>query len=298
MRLAVFFPHSHCAAWCLTEGLCETLERMGHEVSPNKIILNSHQIDREFYPVSLDDMDAVIISGPEWIGRHFKALYPKKVKPLKLAWLHESVEREDYGKLDVEVIKGLADIVFCPAEQDKKFGFEYLPFGVDMAMFKPSDYTFDLNTRSYPLIFIGNIYEKRKKFLDEFLPELAKQGVEIKIGNCLVQDLDGVNIRKSVQLYADTLRNTRVFLNLPALSNLIITKIYEVVACGAILLNPDNSFYYAFSYSSPKEAAHQAAALLSKGSELSRYSSLGVEEMWTKHRLELRLQKMLTKVQI
>jgi len=144
MKLAVFFPASLFSAWACSYGLVDCLKRMGHEVT--SVPVDPQQKLKPFIP-DLDKHEGIVISGPEHIqiGPSFiRARVPT------VAWLHETVEREDYGKLDVEAIKRSADIVFCPAIQDEKHGFRYLPFGVDTKIFKPERDCEELNDFERP----------------------------------------------------------------------------------------------------------------------------------------------------
>ena len=135
MKLAVFFPASLFSAWACSYGLVDCLRRMGHEVTGVPIDLAKAHAPQ----VPADgDFEGVIISGPE----HLRRSHSIHWKVPTVAWLHETVEREDYGKLDVEAIKRSADVVFCPAVQDEKYGFRYLPFGVDTEIFRPTDTKF------------------------------------------------------------------------------------------------------------------------------------------------------------
>src|SRR5712671_7274715 len=128
---------------------------MGHQVTKCPIVPADTKISRSKFP-NLDDHGMALVSGPEYIGKHFRALYPERKIP-SVAWMHESVEREDYGMLDVDAIKRTADVIFCPARQDTKYGFEFIPFGVDTAMFYSSEAPRDIE-----LAFIGMIYPKRQ----------------------------------------------------------------------------------------------------------------------------------------
>ena len=89
--------------------------------------------------------------------------------------------------------------------------------------------------KSIDAAFIGLLYPKRQAFL----AELRKQGVQLVTGNVQVLELGGVNPRKTAELYAENIRKIKVFVNLPTLSQLAVTKIYEVLACGTPILTPE-----------------------------------------------------------
>lgn len=222
MRLAVFFPASLFSAHCVSYGLVNTLKRMGHEVVAIGI-----DPSRPYNVAPETKMDAMIISGPE----HLKISARNHDVPT-VAWMHETVEREDYGKLDVEAIRKSADIVFCPAMQDEKHGFRYLPFGVDTTVFRPDP----KQPRTRDAGFIGLVYPKRQEFLAKLRPLL--NGTKLSVGNVQVLEVDGVNPQRTAELYALNLRSFRLFVNLPTLSQLAVTKIYEALACGTPVITP------------------------------------------------------------
>jgi hypothetical protein len=282
MKLAVFFPASLFSAWACSYGLVDCLRRMGHEVTSLPIAATE-----KTFPVPLD-VDGVIVSGPEHIGKHVVA----KDVPV-IAWLHETVEREDYGKLDVDAIKRTADIVFCPAIQDEKYGFKYLPFGVDTEIFKPAptDKTIDAG-------FIGLLYPKRQAFL----AELKKHGVNLITGNVQVLELGGVNPRKTAELYAENIRKIKVFVNLPTLSQLAVTKVLEVLACGTHLLTPTVSDMRNFDglpcdpyEPNAEKLSNRLKLLRMAGSDeiLHNHGQTNAEIMHDKHRLELRCEVLV-----
>jgi len=291
LKLAVFYPENITCAWSLQIGLCDVLERMGHQVTRCGIT------DRLKRPADLNAYDALIVSGPEHIGKHLVAQPDwKDCKVPRIGWLHESVRREDYGKLDVDAIKRTCDQVYCPAQEDEEFGFKYLPFGVDTAIFHPSycvGCTMEQNNhalkgehtcqRDIDLAFIGMVYPKREAYL-KTLPESFRK--RLLIGNCLVQDLHGVNIRKSVELYAETLRRIKVFFMLPALSRLTVTKIYEAAACGAFI----------------SESVEEAEFFLSDSflakAKINKLTTDRASAVQSEHSLENRIETLLSSVQV
>jgi hypothetical protein len=246
MKLACFYPGSLYCAWSVSTGLVDTLERMGHEVTPLPIEAVENPIRREEraaelrgerrVPTSdeLRQFDGVILSGPEHMRPEILALYPdwQAIDIPKVAWLHETVEREDYVRLPIEGIQELADATFTPAFQDQKFGMPWLPFGVDTFVFK-RDRTVH---REFDAAFIGLMYPKRVRFMEALRPYL--RGVEIRHCNIEVKDLGGLRVRDTAALYANNLQRVKVFVNLPTLCQLAVTKVYEVLACGAFLITP------------------------------------------------------------
>jgi hypothetical protein len=314
VKLAVFFPASLFSAWACSYGLVDCLRRMGHEVTGCPVDPALKHLNVSLHGAKLAPIDGFVISGPEHIGAQVIAAYPgwfKDSRRPSVAWLHETVEREDYGKLDVEVIKRSADVVFCPAIQDEKYGFRYLPFGVDTNIFSPhrcgyitgvdsDQHACDCDTRkSIDAAFIGLLYPKRQAFL----AELRKQGVQLVTGNVQVLELGGVNPRKTAELYAENIRKIKVFVNLPTLSQLAVTKIYEVLACGTPILTPevDNMRNLAClsgavtTYTSPQDCAKKLSDMLSVQTEIARNMGPAVAyDFHAKHSLQLRCEVLIS----
>ena len=124
---------------------------------------------------------AFLISGPEHIApwiEHVYGMYEWKQLPgAKLAWLHESMNRDDF-KIDFDSIKWVADQWFFPAIQDaekhdqemfKKDHSHYLPFGVDEGIFKPrlvSADNIECASKEFDVAFMGMMYPKRTAWLN------------------------------------------------------------------------------------------------------------------------------------
>jgi hypothetical protein len=302
MKLAVFFPASLFSAWACSYGLVECLKRMGHEVTAGPIDPQSKDGGAL---IQSDSFDGIIISGPEHLAN--KLVFSPGRRGRSVAWLHETVEREDYGKLDVDTIKRSADVIFCPAIQDEKYGFRYLPFGVDTEIFHSHGDSLgcarcDNNTapvrKSVDAAFIGLLYPKRQAFLKE----LKSHGVNLVTGNVQVLELGGVNPRKTAELYAENIRKIKVFVNLPTLSQLAVTKIYEVLACGTPILTPKLNVKHlenfgdlpvAFYEPTAKSLAHQLA-ITSRYYERGSSAQWFAQKMHENHRLELRCEVLVS----
>lgn len=236
MKLACFHPASIFCAWSVSTGLVDALQRMGHEVSAFPIDAASKSLNRSAYPAvqQLKAFDGILLSGTEHIRTHLFGLYPEwnRLRVPRVSWLHETVEREDYGRLPIEEILKMANATFCPAAQDEKYGMKWLPFGVDTEVFKP-DWT---QGKEFDVAFIGLVYPKRAEFLKRLAPHL--KNINLITGNVQVLDLRGVRIRETAALYADNLRKIKVFVNLPSLTQVAVTKIYEAQACGTFVITP------------------------------------------------------------
>jgi hypothetical protein len=209
---------------------------MGHEVSAFPVDAASNTLNRFSYPTAeqLRTFDGIVLSGPEHIRTHLLALYPgwNRIKTPKVSWMHETVERADYGRLPIEAILQLAQKTFSPATQDEKYGMPWLPFGVDTEVFKP-DWAVP---KEFEVAFIGLVYPKRAEFLQKLVPHL--KGINLVRGNVQVLDLGGVRVRETAALYVDNLRRIKVFVNLPSLTEVAVTKIYEAQACGTFVITP------------------------------------------------------------
>jgi hypothetical protein len=158
------------------------------------------------------------------------ALYPKwhSLNTRVVGWMHETVRREDYGHLAIEEIKDFCDYLFTPACQDREFGLEWLPFGVDLAMFQGD--VDDL--RPHGATFVGLLYPKRQ----EALKRMQLSG--LRMGKVEVRGIDGVLPRETARLYSHELRSMKILLNLPSLCDHLVTKIFEGMACGATVVTP------------------------------------------------------------
>jgi hypothetical protein len=303
MRLAFWYPDSTFSAWSISAGAVDALCRMGHDVWSCGIVPGSKELDASKYPraTDLESMDGIIISSPEHIGKYVRDLYPdwELIRVPKVAWLAETVRREDYGQLDLAPIRRMANVIFSPAIQDEEFGFRFLPFGIDMDVFRPDPVV----ERDIDVCFIGLMYPKRQQYLDRIKPYLAD--IELKLGNIEIKENGKAHPRKTVLAYAEMLRRIKVFVNLPTLSQLVVTKIYEVAACGACMITPlvkgagnrNHSFVgepvRLYDEDHPAKLVEMVTFLLNNPPEQERISRASSKIMYAEHRLELRLQTIL-----
>ncbi len=312
MKIACFYPASLFCAWAVSTGLVDTLRRMGHDVVALPIQATSNAPGRGSCSVALDPVyrktfptkeqlqtfDGILISGPEHIRPEIMALYPEwnEISVPKVSWMHETVEREDYGRLPIDAIQQFADVTFAPAAQDEKYGLRWLPFGVDTAIFKP-----DWNQEKiYDTAFIGLVYPKRTEFLQKLTPHL--HGINLLVGNIQVHDLGGVRVRETALLYADNLRQIKVFVNLPTLSQLAVTKVYEALACGTFLITPaiteyknfENLQAHFYDPNKPEALAESIRFCLEQEEQRIEATRVCCEQVHQLHRLELRCEVLLS----
>ena len=298
-KVAVFYPNTITSVWSLSKGLCTTLSRMGYEVL-------DATANPTPAPAALENQDIILVSGPEYQWERLLAKYPnwEQLKAKKYGWLHETVEREDYdhnpvavnGTLPISSIQRLTPTLFTPAAQDEKYGFTYLPFGVDTQVFYP-------DTKNTDIIFVGSLYEKRRNFMERH-PSLSTRNYK-----------DFLQYKADIPFagYANLTRRAMAVLNLPTLSILNSTRVYEALACRALVVTPDMGVdarnYSMFEhekhlmyYTDNPEACFQHVLDVHTGMEQwhrtlsklgERIAEAGYEEVKKNHTLEKRLETIL-----
>lgn len=345
MKIAVFFSADPTAGWCMGEGIVRTLRRMGHTVisGPLPTLREASEplikMIKDGAPKLKDlaNCDAIIVSGPEhiapWIDLCYTKYEWKQIPVPKACWLHESCHREDY-EIDFDIIKWAGDEWFFPAIQDAEFHDQemfaagrshWLPFGVDTEMFRPRDWKNEeiieigqwnlpspmhlpLVEQVFDVGFLGLMYQKRQLYLRA----LSRHNhPPIRIGMCSVNDLHGYHLEESIQLLVKNTRQMKVFFNLPALSKLLVSKVYETLACGTFLLTPavpeergaeQNMKLFTSGehlvYYSPSNLPYVAQLLREwispeKDAERVRIAESGCREVHAKHSLKIRLLEIL-----
>lgn len=308
MKIAAFYSDSPFAGWVQCEGFVDVLKRMGHEVVaiavPPVTQITQSLADKVNRPI--DDCDMVIVSGPEWLRKWIKAFYPNwdTLKCPKVAWYHESFVREDFT-LDYENFESMFDFHFFPDKTDaEKYKGEFLPLGVDTEMFNLFGFSPHAVPRDIEVGFIGLMYPKRAKFVEELKPHLgdikinymvacqSERGLIPAIG---VWDADGLNIRRSMELLAETYRRIKVFVTFPSLSNVLVAKILESTACGCRLVapfQPVNNVMF-LPYSGAYECANQIREAMKQSRDGYGDPS---EQTFSAHRMELRFEQIFSKV--
>lgn len=306
MKIAAFYSDSPYASWSQSRGFAAVLRRMGHEVveipvPPAKQVTRS-QVERINKP--LDGCELVIVSGPEHLKDWINQFYPQwnSLKIPRVGWYHESFEaREDY-KLVYQNFEGMFDFhCFPDADDAAKFKGLHLPLGVDVEMFQgdcgcpPNGCCSRCNdVRDIDCAFIGLMYPKRQRFLEELKPHL--QGVPLRVanGNILVHDFDGINVQRSTELLAETYRRIKVFVAFPAVCNVLVAKILESMASGCYLVASKQPVYlknYA-PYSDAKGCAREIRKALERDSYRERGAAEGCREVSDHHRMELRFEEI------
>jgi len=333
MKIAVFYSMDPTAGWCMGEGVVRTLRRMGHTVIPGPLPTAREAAPQMIQMVkdgapkleALAACDAIIVSGPEHIAPWINLVYTKyewkQIQVPKACWLHESCQREDYS-IDLDVLKWCGDEWFFPAVQDAEFHDQemfaagrshWLPFGVDTEMFKPiAPNIRDDNAfwhKDFDIAFLGLLYPKRQ----QYLKALSRHDhPPVRIGMCSVNDLHGYHLEDSIKLLVSNTRQIKCFLNLPAMSQLLISKVYETLAVGTFLLTPmlsdnrganrnmnhfktgEHLIYYSASNLPYVAQLLREWITPERDAERQKISETGCREVHQKHSLTVRLKEILS----
>lgn len=284
MKIAVFYPPGN-AAWSASRGLSVVFARMGHNITD---IGEGRAPSKE----ALEDHDVLFVGGPEYRWQSIRSQVPQwdEIKKTKIGWLHEPVDREDYycrpdfaprGRLPIEELKKFTPNLFSPAAQDEAYDLPFMPFGVDTNMFKPSN-----DPKVYSVIFVGYMYQKRTNFLAAY-PEVAR----------ILTHLKPVYPEE----YASETGRAKMMLNIPSMSELSNTRVFETMACKTALVTPIMAG--PGNYSMFEDGKHllyftgdpmPAIKRLLNGDYLrEQIAEQGYQEIHARHKLEYRLQKML-----
>ena len=219
-NIAVF----HCtarvgSAWCCAEGISVTLAAMGYRV------MDYGHPQRGAPPAeALRQADLIILGAVEWYGdlllSHYGADWAALPMP-KVAWYAELAERDDRD-FPFARYRGLADRHYFPAAQDAvAFGGTWLPFGADTVLFALAR-----SRRGTPRP------SSARSIRSGGIPRPARHPARPH-GAGLRPRPDPL-LRAAAEAYA----STQVFVNLPAWSRLLVTKVTEVMACGTMLVTP------------------------------------------------------------
>lgn len=337
MKIAIFFSMDPTSGWNAGEGIVRTLRRMGHAVISGPLPTAREASEPMVKMIkdgapkieALKACDAIIVSGPEhiapWIDLCYSKYEWKQIDVPKACWLHESCQREDY-QIDFDVLKWVGDEWFFPAVQDAEFHDQepfatnrshWLPFGVDTEMFRPysPEGVRGYEPAGFPKVFdvgfLGLLYQKRQLYLKALSHH---NHPPIRCGMCSVNDLHGYHLEESIKLLVSNTRQIKVFFNLPALSRLLVSKVYEVMAAGTFLITPMvppergadrnmNPFKTGehLVYYSPSNLPYVGQLLREwvspeKDAERQKIAVTGCKEVHAKHSLDVRLQELLSKV--
>jgi hypothetical protein len=296
MKIVCFYGDNPLASWSLSRGIPVVLRRMGHEVieipTLGKAKVTRSELLRINKPIP-EDIDFILVSGPEYLKVWIKTFYPQwnELKIPKACWYHESEVRLD-RTVDYGQIVPMYDFNFMPnAEDAARYGATFLQIGVDDEMF----YDGLGKPRTIDCAFIGTMYDKRIQFLETVKPYIGN--VQIRIGNSLVQDLDGINLERSVHLLADEYRRIKILVNLPTLSNVLVSKVLEAAASGCLVLTPAPLHNpVGVQYETGEEFSGKIKQYLANPEQLKAKAAKDCAYVRQHCRLEQRLQDILNKV--
>jgi len=278
------------SAWCCTEGIITTLAKKGYEV------LNCGNPQHTYVPIeTLQTMDLIIMGAPEWYDHILHSRYGHSwagLDVVKVAWYAKSAYRDDRS-FDFARCRSLADLHYFPAIQDaEEFGGQWLPFGADISIFHPVE-----GHKSYEAAFLGSLYQKR-------LDHIREIGFPISI----IPPVHSDNPVQSFYLLAKAYNSTNIFVNMPAYSRLLVTKVTEVMACRTMLITPaidhpsglknmeqfeDGKHLVYYDQNKPHELLEILEYFRTHPHERDAIATAGWEEITKRHILEHRVEKML-----
>ncbi len=290
-KIAVFhceaFPGS---AWCCAEGIVNTFRAMGYEV------FDGGRPDWRVIPIeALADADLILASGLEWYHGVLTERYGQAwldLPGVKAAWFAESAHRDD-AEFDFAGMGRGFDLHYYPAIQDaEEFAGRWLPFGVDPAMFHPR-----AAQKLHDAAFLGTIYPKRAEYI-----------ARIPGGLNILPTVSDPDRTRGFERLAETYSSTRIFVNLPAYSRLLVTKVTEIMACGTLLITPaidhasgvrnmapfthgKHLVYYDPNH--PEDIGALIARFSQDRDEADRIAAAGKAEVLRAHRLEQRLAAII-----
>jgi hypothetical protein len=250
-----------------------------------------------YYNVSFERLkqaDLIILSSAEHYAPALTRRYPRwsELRMPKVAWYCESFHRDDRD-FDFASCRPLVDRHYFPAIQDaEEMHGEWLPFSADVEVFKPNG-----ASPIHSVAFLGTMYPKRAEYLRS-----------LRIPISLLTPVSAWNTRRSFERLASAYSSTQIFLNLPALSRLLVTKVTEVMACRTMLLTPELDHPSALGNMAPFEsgrhlvyyAANKPAQLaelithyLEHDEEREAIAEAGYQSVVNHHNLEQSLTRIL-----
>jgi len=289
LRVAVFHPGSSVRSpYSCSEGLVELLRQLGHEVhSFTNLSVSIEQ---------LRGMDLILLSSLEWYASKIINAYGDQwqtIKAAKVAWYVESFQRDDQS-FDFGVCRKVADHHYFPAIQDAKaYGGTWLPFGADTTIFRPFD-----TPKLYEAAFLGSLYAKRAEYVRRINANIIH-----------IQSVDDPDKRRSAELLAYACSTPKIFVNLPSLSRLMVTKVTEVMACGTFLLTPkidhpsalqnmepfvDRRHLAYYDPEKPEQIGELIAYYLAHEDQRNAIAAAGLAEVRQRHTFLQRVQRILS----
>jgi hypothetical protein len=244
----------------------------------------------------LRQADLIIMNAVEWydevlINRYGLQAW-QALKAPKAAWYAESAHRDDRS-FPFDRCRPLADNHYFPAAQDAvEFGGEWLPFGADLSVFKPKPVE-----KRHDAAFLGMMYPKRAEYV-------SRIGYPLNI----LPPVSDPDPLRSFERLADAYSSTRIFVNLPSYSRLLVTKVTEVMACRTMLVTPkvdhpsgtlnmsqftDGKHLVYYDSERPADIGDIVQHYLRSPNELDAIATAGFEEVLHAHTLSQRLKKII-----
>jgi hypothetical protein len=295
LHIAVFHALSDMgSAWSYTSGVHYTLNAMGHNA------FDAGDPRYSNVPIELlEDVDVIFVVGLEWFDTILIERYGEawgKLRAVKVGLYFETAHRDDrdfpYGNW-----RQIVDLPYFPACQDaEEFGGTWLPFGADTTMFAPQASV----AKQVDVGFIGQMYQKRLDFCARINAPIVRVMPE--------EDKNmAVSFRHLVRAYCAI----RIFVNLPSLSRLLVTKVSEIMACGTMLITPkmdhpsavrntetfeDGKHLVYYDPSSPEDLKEKIAFYLSRPDLVEQVSQAGYREILRAHTMVHKLRIILADV--
>jgi spore maturation protein CgeB len=319
MKIALFTIKNPLACHYALFGYKETLKAMGHEVL--ECSLPSNQVSRvagvEHPSIeTLEGCDVIMSTYHEYVQPWLTVLYAlgdwealmKKVPVV--ARFDESMDRTDLALPErVPSLLKWATHYSWPAAQDaKKYGGNWLVYGADSTIFHRHAATHQLNAedKPYPIGFVGTLYEKRKAYIDKLAPHVGRD-ISFYIGNVWVQDVPGLHEKDTFARLAMNYAKFKIFFCLPPKSNLIVEKVFDVMACDTMVMFPRLSGEAAENLKTFKDEEHivyydygffanngkQIRYYLDHPEEIDRIAQAGGKYVRENHTLEQMMQALL-----
>jgi hypothetical protein len=327
MKIALFQPHNMLACHYSLFGYRETLMRMGHEVIEcafpgNQPFTRPQQFAEAQAAGSLRvpmmsellTADLILSAYHEYTQPWLEPLYGHdKWKHIMqhtpvLARFDESMDRHDLHLPHrmPQLLEWATHYSFPAAQDAKKYGGEWHPFGADTTIFHPEG-----NHKRIDLGFIGTVYPSRKDYLTKLLAHIG-HGRVFTLGNVFVQDIDGIDERETTYRLAKNYREIKIFFCLPPMSRLIIEKVFDIMACDTLVMFPrfpgdaaenytlfeDDKHIVYYEYGFYANNGKQVKFYADHPEETERIAKAGGELVRYKYTLEKMLEAMLKTVEV
>lgn len=308
MKICCFYTDNYLASWSLCRGFINTLRRMNHEVLTGAIPV-AYSVDksdeegfRKRFPTyeQLQSSDLIICVGIEYYLGWLQWLYGDKWFKIKTpisAWAIESNARDDRYHY-YEKMQEWANFWFYPDifDSDNLKG-TWLPFGVDTEVF-----TMNYGVqKQWDFASISNMYPIREAFYNNLKTKL--NGIKFTVGDILVRGIEGNDIDATTKYYVDTINKIRCFICFPTHNHCVVTKFYEVMACGVPIIGQlptgDKRNWLGMDSVMRYDTADQLAEIMTdivkhdNWNVLNQLSLDGYEYCRLNHSLENRINKIL-----